>query len=588
MSKVIFRVEKIKTAGNLMGAISHHYRTRETLNADPSIKNVVIKKPSYDVAENMAIIQELNGGTLRQGGVIASDIMISASPDYFRPDDVSAHGAYDEEKLKAWRDKIEPWIEQEFPHALSVVLHLDEATPHYQVLDLPYNPETNKLSHRAKFGGDSRLELGKWQDKAHEAVKSLGIERGMKGSEATHEKMKDFYGHVTKSSTEKPRPSEKVIVPSVFSRTDEGLKQFAEEQRKIERERLRPTFSALEAKAKIHDISNAKSKQTEATLKKYEIENKALKEKSNKMRELPLDDILKKVYGAVLAQDSKIAHESKKYIINDDIEIVMKDNLWIQQDNKIGGKGAINLVMHLEKCDYREAVKILSSSFDPSEIIADRTAALQREAEVEINAISKEQSEPPKPNESKWEQVKNYLVEKRSIPVKLVMELKVKGLLYSDSVGNAVFKRKKNGAFLRGTGIKHFFKTIGKKSEGPFEVPGQGDIYLCESPIDAISIKAMHPEAHAIALGGNMLKISDLDIPKDRKIIMSFDSDLQGRAFDEEAKAIYKDAEIVKAKDAKDMNELLKRRPSLIDDQYTPDLPESSLTPRKKIDLKPR
>lgn len=145
------------------------------------------------------------------------------------------------------------------------------------------------------------------------------------------------------------------------------------------------------------------------------------------------------------------------------------------------------------------------------------------------------------------------------------------GKIYADSRNNAVFPRENGGAYLRGTSDKAYFHAIGNKTQGAYVIEGIGDVWLCESPIDAISIKAHAPDAHVIAFGGNMLKLSDFTIPSEREIITAFDSDAQGRKFAEEVIKLWPTAKAMKAPSGKDWNEALQNDTGLIDANWIVD-----------------
>ena len=53
MSYAILRTAKLKTVGNIIGSLSHNYRTRETPNANPSLvsKNLHVLTTQKEAAE---------------------------------------------------------------------------------------------------------------------------------------------------------------------------------------------------------------------------------------------------------------------------------------------------------------------------------------------------------------------------------------------------------------------------------------------------------------------------------------------------------------------------------------------------------
>jgi 5S rRNA maturation endonuclease (ribonuclease M5) len=570
MAKVVFRVEKIKTAGNLSAAISHQMRTRPTANANLAVRNLVLKEPEGGIEDWMKQITELNGGQLRKGGVIATDIVISASPDYFRPADPAQAGYYEPEKLQAWRDAMEPWIAENFPHALGVQLHLDEATPHYTIIDIPFNPKTGKLSHREKFGGDKRIDLGAWQTKAAEPVAHLGIERGIKGSTAEHTDINAYYGRINKPTpkfSKLPDP----IPPGLLNRTEKDLVAFANAERKLALGAMKPAYLSAVTKAQALDLAIQQRNDIAYTNTKLSAEKDALKREADKLRELPLDSVLKRIYGAKLEDDSRDTHNSRKYELADGRKIGVSEgsngaDVWIIQGDK-GKRGAINLVMELDGLDYKGAVRLLSEYYGSNEVAAEVTATKQLQSLKEVEAIKALPLTPPAPAPEMWPRVKKYLSEVRYLPLKLIDWLHGSGSVFADNNANAVFPREHGGAFLRGTSSKPFFRAIGGKDQGAYVIPGTGDCWICESPVDAASIKAMKPDAHIIAMGGSMLKVSDINAPESRKIVLAFDNDGAGRAFTAEAQKKWPNATIAKPS-KKDWNESIKMDASLIDSTW--------------------
>ncbi|WP_045469993.1 plasmid recombination protein, partial [Sporocytophaga myxococcoides] len=195
--RVVFRIAKLKTWGEIAAAGSHNLRARPTPNAAPGGK--FIQVVALDEPAHLAVQKKIGDQKIRSNAVLAVEAIISASPEYFRPDDPSRAGHWQKDRLDAWRVAVEPWIAENFPHAVSVVLHLDEATPHYQILDVALG-ENGKLNCRGKYGGN----LDEWQTRAAAPVAHLGIERGIEGSTAKHERVKAYYGAVNAQPPEVP------------------------------------------------------------------------------------------------------------------------------------------------------------------------------------------------------------------------------------------------------------------------------------------------------------------------------------------------------------------------------------------------
>jgi Toprim-like/Protein of unknown function (DUF3991) len=167
-----------------------------------------------------------------------------------------------------------------------------------------------------------------------------------------------------------------------------------------------------------------------------------------------------------------------------------------------GEGGAIDLVMHVQGVEFKEAVQWLSGrSLQPPHCEAQPAA--NREPRI---------LEMPASNEQRWAAVREYLVETRKLPGKAIDHLHERNLIYADDMQNAVFARHSTysdnqtwqrgdttGASLRGTwGENNQFHGLAQgtiREDGWFWVGvGQGTVQrvlLTESPIDALSLMVL-------------------------------------------------------------------------------------------------
>ena len=164
-----------------------------------------------------------------------------------------------------------------------------------------------------------------------------------------------------------------------------------------------------------------------------------------------------------------------------------------------GGGGAIDLVMHLQKVGFGQALQWLEQHFGTA-------ASLPASAPSPRQPLSL-----PPPCPQRLEQVRRYLVEERRLPPRLLQPLFQSGDLYADARANAVFLlRGKDGrpvgAELRGaTSCSWRGMAPGsRKDHGYFALPNPSleGILLCESAIDAISAHAFHPEYRCVSTAG--------------------------------------------------------------------------------------
>lgn len=132
--------------------------------------------------------------------VLCREIVLSASPSYFRPGRESMGGVFEPDRVRAWAKGALAWAKRQWPDQLaSAVLHLDEMTPHLHLLCIPRVKTAAgvwKLNSKALF---DRERLREMQTSYGEAMVPLGIRRGEPGSIATHSEARQFYGAVNAS-----------------------------------------------------------------------------------------------------------------------------------------------------------------------------------------------------------------------------------------------------------------------------------------------------------------------------------------------------------------------------------------------------
>lgn len=427
-SMCIFRIAKIKSINQLGAVANHNLRTRPTPNADPNKKNIVVKGGHNFEQIKSSWNQKVAGMTVRKNAVIATEVLISASPEYFRPDDPKKSGYWLKERLHKWRAATEKFIAKQFPHAISVVLHLDESTPHYQIIDVPLMPNKKgklALSHYAKFGA-SRFDLSKWQDLAAASVEHLGIKRGLKNSTAKHTTIQKYYSALQTPTaklppvtTPKPEPMppaglmEKLPLSQAAKNRSQKEKDHEEQQKK----RLKEIRERNKAKLKNYDIIEKKANQYDLLAKKLDsaktglqrlqdeikqkdLEIEALKSIAKRLRPIDPETVLERVYNTQKLSATVFKVGDRTIRIQDAPRATLAGSkVWILGDKK--GRGAIDLVMKLENCDYEKAVSILLDHFETDLITADSNALTETIYAQAIQKIAKEKAKEAEQNQPK-------------------------------------------------------------------------------------------------------------------------------------------------------------------------------------------
>jgi 5S rRNA maturation endonuclease (ribonuclease M5) len=527
MPHAIARIAKLKS-GSVGASGQHTRRARETLNANPEISNIrFIGQPdSPDLPSLETIVRERIGDqTIRKNGVLCVEMLLTASPEYFRPDDPSKAGYYEPERLADFQQSVHSWLDKEYgDRIVRAELHLDESTPHVHAYLVPLD-ERGKLNCRGIFGG--REKLSQFQDSYANALSPLGLERGIKGSRAKHTTIKQYYAAVTKT-------------PDLTLDQTTIQHQLADRQRVIKEKEQALITAKLLSRDKsdlIQRLNQAEIKIKSQTLELTNWKNKYA-DIANQVRDLSLKEV---AYELGLEADPKDKHKWQ----NEHHTINITGSKFYDWKQMKGGGGAIDLVMHINECDYKQSLAWLGDRFGESATIE---AVTYKTREI-IRTESVQEFIPPVPSQSQWLSVKQYLTRTRKLPSGLVDRLHEQGLVYADQNQNAVFIRRSideskiTGASLRGTaGSDNQFKGLAKGSkrkEGWFYLT-QGEqsrdpvrrVVLVESPIDAMSLAVLERTDSVKTLylstdGAGVIPIEYLKEVKD--VVIAFDRDRSGQ-----------------------------------------------------------
>jgi hypothetical protein len=245
---------------------------------------------------------------------------------------------------------------------------------------------------------------------------------------------------------------------------------------------------------------------------------------TGKLREIPLTHVMARA-GAVRDRYDKNKWHTSEGTISVTGQRFMNWNL-----NK-GGGGAIDLVIHLYRFDFKAAIVWLEKN---SRYSIDNQPPLDPPGKPAIFM-------PPLKCDQNLPSVINYLTFHRKIPQTLLYRLIDSGKLYADIKSNAVFlllgkEKKVVGAELRGTSQKRWMGMSkgSRKDLGAFSVKALAprNIVICESAIDAISYHALHPDCTAVSTSGATPAPAWLTslVNRDVEIYCGFDKDKTGNA----------------------------------------------------------
>ncbi|PSB54372.1 MobV family relaxase [Chamaesiphon polymorphus] len=448
MPYAVARIAKLKQS-NLGGSGMHVSRSRETPNADRSklkdnqtlIHNEDLDLPLSEIVHNKIHAVEQRR-KIRPDAVYAVEILLTASPEYFRPDDPSKYGDYQVDRLDSWAKASKDWLQREYGDKIvRAELHLDEATPHIHAYLVPTD-ENGQLNCKKIFGG--RAKMFAFQDSYAAATKHLGLERGVKNSRAEHTTVKDYYTVVNSASQELDLKDLSVVQARAVA-----YAQMQRDHQELERR--------LKYVADQRDLLSQKLERTQEELKVQSQVNRSL---STPEALIPL---------------ARVACE-----------------LGLPPEGLDKQMKPIDLVMETRSTDLIGAAYWLTERFG-----AAATMGLVNER---VQEIVTEQIPggfiPPRPERDKWDEVKDNLTKARQLPTKLVERLHHEGLIYADDGGRLIclyrdFEERVTGAVAIDLGLEELgsdSKSIrksmtidGSKLTGGwcyFQAPRQGAIDL--------------------------------------------------------------------------------------------------------------
>lgn len=526
MPYAILRTAKLSKMGNISGSASHNFRERKTENADPS------RTPSNTTtgAQNTREVVEgvkarlATVPTVRKNAVLAVEYFIGMSPEFVK------EGG----NIKGYFDAAEKWLKEKHGAAnvVAITRQFDETTPHICAYVVPIDPK-GKLN--ASHFLDGREKLAELQtDFAEKCGKPFGLERGIEGSLAKHQTVKQYYAKI-----QAPTPELKTQIPPEPEPPTVG--QRLAEAVGMETDHSRAEAARLEAQRKRRDEAAAQRKAEQAKAKQYEAEkaaNKArearlaeLRATATQARDLPLAAVLERLGATPDPSDKKNFKTPTGRVSVDRVK-------FFNHDTGKGGGGAIDLVMAQTETDYKGAVNWLAREFGTGAVLAENVARLK----PALEAIAKEKPsldpmKPHQPEPSQWATVRGYLVETRRLGARLVDSLHEQGYIYADKFKNAVFLLGKGqGLSLRGTGEKPFHGVRGEKV--PFILAGKDadskQVAFVESPIDALSLRELGFGGRIVATVGNSAELAkakaDIYRQQGLEVVGAFDNDKAGAA----------------------------------------------------------
>lgn len=343
MTYAIMRMSKLKSWSAVGSSGSHTYRTRITPNANPEhlALNRTGKGTKGDVLKDVrARVLEITKKP-RSNAVLGFEFLLSASPEWFQ-------GKTNAE-ITEWANANAIWLKTQFgnDNLVHLVLHMDESTPHLVAYVVP--EREGKLNARG-YTGTPEL-LSNMQTSYAEAMARFGMDRGLKGSKAKHQTVRDWYGHLNQTADSASARLVKVSDPT----DPPDLPAWT--LPKVRREAME-TWKGQEAGVRRKLVQEAAQSALEAVSAKHQVAN--LRQENGKLSAEVVD----------LRKNLSAAYESLG-LSKEEISQLRKSNktLIAQRLGFMGvvepKENAIDLLKRVAGFDYSQSVAWLHAEFGP-------------------------------------------------------------------------------------------------------------------------------------------------------------------------------------------------------------------------------
>jgi len=349
----IMRLAKVKTMGHIAGLGKHIERERETRNADSeqTYLNERLAGSGDWPADVQARLEV--APVIRKNAVLSIEVMLATSPEWW----TAGTEAEQDRRRDAWKDLSMAWLRETFgeQNVVAAVLHRDESSPHVQALIVPID-ERGRLNARHFIGGD-RHRLTELQDSYAEKLAALGLERGVRGSVATHEEVKHWYAQSQEVSRDLAQQIANAVEIEVPGTVVARPREYARQQHDRIVETVAPKVEALAQQA--HRLTLKVERQ------ELQIAAQAEREQASKallahLRQVNLGTVM-----ASLGAEPDRSGDLQRWHLNGEV-IATKGDQFHNLTRQHHGKGAIDLVMHARpEYDFEEAVVFLARRVGP-------------------------------------------------------------------------------------------------------------------------------------------------------------------------------------------------------------------------------
>jgi predicted DNA binding CopG/RHH family protein len=223
------RCAKLKTMGSVASSMQHNFREQKTPNADAERTPQNEHLGASTTTEAMELLRENLPEKRRKDAVVAIEYLFTTSPEWAES---APEGAQ-----KAFFAKSMQWLQNKYgaSNVLVATIQRDETTPHLSAFVTPITSD-GRLSAKEFIG--NRTKMSQDQTTFAEAVKDIGLQRGVKGSKSKHQSIRKYYENVNRADKAHIKPDKlqdikddltpQVVSKSFLSRTEEAPEAIAQ------------------------------------------------------------------------------------------------------------------------------------------------------------------------------------------------------------------------------------------------------------------------------------------------------------------------------------------------------------------------
>ena len=209
MAFAIMRAKKLKTMANVTASLNHCYRERETMNADVERTPDNEHRAAESTVDAVTKLKTILPSKRRKDAVLAIEYVLTASPEWW----VTASGA----EQQQFFDASEKWLADKYgqQNIITATIHRDEISPHLSAFVAPVTQD-GRLSAKEFIG--NKAKMSKDQTSFASVVQHLRLERGIEGSKATHQSIKQHYAAIQRSENQRVVIKPELVEPRVLKK----------------------------------------------------------------------------------------------------------------------------------------------------------------------------------------------------------------------------------------------------------------------------------------------------------------------------------------------------------------------------------